>query len=846
MSKTNSNPYKLAYIIGLLLNVLSFSLYLFTRNHHERSDIFSESFFISYAIAVIYLIGLGIYKRQLENPRPTIFYGCWINVVLLFTISAFSLNQEMSVFATFPNWLNMYTLVMVALFLVFPYINNLPKFIQVIIYVLTGSALLLSLYMIAYLIVLVPISAIACFFFGISLHTFVPIIWLWLIINFLLKKSDAPKLKHLIWVGFLIPIVVLGFYLNKWHGIQTQVKDVLAEKNLQLQNQLPNAIQLAQKLPADAMTDEILISPIKAQRFWDDAFGFNNMGENKFHDPLSIIAIALFGEIDIDIETVETLLNIRKDHRHQTTRRLWTGMSLRTSSVSNNIRVFPEYRLAYHEKTFVIHNDPNKENRDIWFMSNTQEAVYTFHVPEGSIVTSLSLWINGKEQKSRLTTTQRADSAYTKIVGVERRDPALVHWKEGNTITVTVFPCTEEEDRMFKIGFTTPLSFNNGNLWLENIWFEGPDFNGAREATSIFIEGKEGGFVKMDDEFKLNAKGEYTYKGNYLPDWKIALAPTPLSKNTFWFNGYEYSLQQTITQQKHIDIKEVYLDITKEWTKEEYVNIISELKEKHIYTWLPEKVEITKENKELVWDVVTRNQFSLPFLYNIDDNEHSVIITKSGETSPILADLKESDYADKTINHLLKSTHKTLVLNIGTDLSPLWRSLNELRLIEYKIGSVNDALNTITKGTLNYVAEDSCIVSLHESNMSIVKRKVDIQPTSKQAPDHLLRLFAYNDILRKIGKHYFEKEKYENELFTEAEEGYVVTPISSMIVLESEADYERMGILKNKNTVGNAGILTGGAVPEPHEWLLIIIVFLFIITHLYNKYKNKSKLGATQ
>ncbi|MCE3228908.1 MAG: hypothetical protein K0S32_3459, partial [Bacteroidetes bacterium] len=87
-------------------------------------------------------------------------------------------------------------------------------------------------------------------------------------------------------------------------------------------------------------------------------------------------------------------------------------------------------------------------------------------------------------------------------------------------------------------------------------------------------------------------------------------------------------------------------------------------------------------------------------------------------------------------------------------------------------------------------------------------------------------------------KRYFEKEKYEEELFRETEEGYVVTPISSMIVLESKEDYDKMGIKENQNTVGNAGILGGGAVPEPHEWLLIILVFLFISTQLYLKYKS--------
>ncbi|MES2516412.1 MAG: XrtN system VIT domain-containing protein [Bacteroidota bacterium] len=837
MNTATTKPYKLAYFLGLALIITSFIVYLVSRGQSSRGDIFSQSFFINYGLCILYAIYLGICKLKFEHPRPKISYGCWINVVLLFTISAFSLNQEMDVFAAFPNWLNIYTLTMVALFLAYPFFHHFPGSVKAVTYLVTGSALLLSVYMVIYLMVLVPITVISFWFFGFSLHTFVPALWVWILLNFLIKKTEPSKLKHLVWVGFMIPLFVLGLYVNKWHTIQNQVKDILASKNMQLENQLPDAIQLAQKLPSDPMTEEILLSPVMSQHFWADGFGLNGMGQQKFHDPLSVISVALFGDLDIDYKTVQTLLNIRKDYRHRSTDRLWTGISLSTSAVSNNIRIFPEYRVAYHEKTFVIHNDPDKNTRNVWFVQNTQEALYTFHVPEGSIVTSLSLWINGKEQKSRLTTNQKADSAYTTIVGKERRDPAIVHWQEGNTISVNVFPCTKEEDRTFKIGFTSPLSFKDGHMWLENIWFEGPDFNTAREATSIFVEGKGVTFFEMPDRFEKNAKGEFVYKGEYIPDWKVGMEPVPLSVNKFSFNGYDYSLKEIELKHKTMDVKGVFLDITKEWSREDYNTVINDLAGREVFTWLPEKVKITSDNKDLVWNEVSTNQFSMPFLFDITRPENTILITKAGPVSPLLSDLKESEYAEKSINYLLNAQSKIAVINIGNDLSPLWRSLHELRLIDYHSSGLKDALHMINSGKINVVTEDSSVVSLNESYMSIVKTKSFDSIAKGNAPDHLLRLFAYNDILRKVGKKYFEKEKYENELFSEAEEGYVVTPVTSMIVLESEADYERMGISENKKSVGNAGIISGGAVPEPHEWLLIMLVFILISRHIYLKYK---------
>lgn len=779
-----------------------------------------------------------MYKFKFEKPRPKISQACWINFVILFTISAFALNQSMIVFASFPNWLNVYTLLLVALLLCYPFAQRFPKALLYIVYVLSGAALLLSIYMIAYLILLVPLSVFVFWFFGISLHTFVPALWLWAIIDFFTKRTESSKSKHLVWIGFIAPLIVLSIYVYKWGTLQTQVKDIISIKNRQLTNQLPDAIQLAQKLPSDPMTDEILVSPIKSQEFWGDGFGLGNANEEKFHDPLSIISTALYGELDLDANTIETLLNIRKDYRHKTSRRLWTGSNLNTSSVSNNIRVFPEYRLAYHEKTLVIHNDPNKNNRDAWFTSSTQEAVYTFHLPEGSFVTSLSLWINGKEQKSRLSTKQKADSAYTTIVGAERRDPAIVHWNEGNTINVTVFPCTEKEDRTFKIGFTTPLNLKEGKLWLENCWFEGPDFNNAREATSLVIEGNKTDFINLPNYLEPNAKGEFEYQGDYIPDWKIAMKVIPLSKNKFSFNGFEYSLKEIELKEKSLKTNNLFLDVTKDWTKEEFDNIITNCQTKKCYTWLPELVEITATNKDLVWKAVSQNQFSMPFLYDIKNPENSIVIIKSGGKSPLLADLKNSDYADNTINYLTQCNVKIPVINFGNELSPLWRSLNELRLIDYHLKNGNELLQTIKNGKINYLVEDSNAVTLHDSYMSIIKEEpANSFKKNSLAPDHLLRLYAYNDVLRKVGKHYFEKEKYESELFKEAEEGYIVTPVTSMIVLESEEDYKRMGIDENTNTVGNASVLKGGAVPEPHEWLLIGLVVFMVVRYLCVKYK---------
>jgi hypothetical protein len=52
---------------------------------------------------------------------------------------------------------------------------------------------------------------------------------------------------------------------------------------------------------------------------------------------------------------------------------------------------------------------------------------------------------------------------------------------------------------------------------------------------------------------------------------------------------------------------------------------------------------------------------------------------------------------------------------------------------------------------------------------------------------------------------------------------FIVTPVSSLIVLETDKDYDDMGIDENKNSLLNATKKGKGAVPEPHEWVMIIL-----------------------
>ena len=82
-------------------------------------------------------------------------------------------------------------------------------------------------------------------------------------------------------------------------------------------------------------------------------------------------------------------------------------------------------------------------------------------------------------------------------------------------------------------------------------------------------------------------------------------------------------------------------------------------------------------------------------------------------------------------------------------------------------------------------------------------------------------------------------DKVLAQIVSLAKDANIVTPISSLIVLETDADYEKNGIEKNVDTLGNASINNDGAVPEPHEWLMII-AGLTLLFFYYKKSKRRT------
>jgi XrtN system VIT domain protein len=511
-------------------------------------------------------------------------------------------------------------------------------------------------------------------------------------------------------------------------------------------------------------------------------------------------------EFDDRAKALKAIFNDRKDAE----RRLWNGDNLRTSNVDIAVEMLPKQRIAYTEQTLTIENTLAKDYR--WA---TQEAIYIFNLPEGGVVTSLSLWINGKEEKGYLTSQRKADSAYSTIVGVENRDPSVVHWREGNTVSVRVFPCTPQEARKVKIGFTTPLRLESNQLYYDNILFEGPPALSAKSHTYIYgvdkVVSEVLGFEKKDKS--LAYEGRYKNEG-----WSCALDCPPLSQDVFSFDNKTYTVSAYTPQYEAFEPTEIYLDINKSW-KNDFAEIWAKVKNKTVYAFYQNSMtQLNDSNVKAVSEALMGYNFSVFPIEKVENEDEALVITQSTSYTPDLLDLGKDISISKSL-----SGSNIRVFSRGT--TAYWNTLKQFRVINMQQGTLSDLDNILTQKVFLKNQETDTKVVIEPSKVMITQDSVR---SENKATDHLFRLWAYNQVMKQYALGQIDKGYKADSEIQLAEKANIVSPVSSLIVLEKQADYDRFDIKRSGNALGNAALNNLGAAPEPHEWALIFLGLSFV------------------
>ncbi len=821
-------PRKL-FMFGLILIpvlIVLFVIHFLIKANRPNFDealvipIFSFIFSLTYFINVVFS-NTPFYKFLKIDKKLLILS------LVHFAICCFTLNLSIPIFATFVWWTYLYILIMFIALLGLLFIDKMHKALRLLEFFILGLSLVLTLYFSIYLALWYVVALFAIFLLGLGMLFFVPLIISGHIIFYFIRIKKTLTDHLAFYSGIAVPLIVITVFLFQWKDVQKEITKSSAAIVTRPDNSLPEWVLFCQEISDDPFTQTIIKGDLFYETFFNSFWGFDRtlFGENKLHNPLVNIGLALSGDLNLDDNTRIKILKSQFDARHLAQRKLWSSEDLGTIEVLNQIKVFPDYRLAFTEKIITVKNYSSYD-------SDNQEAAYTFYLPEGSVATSLSLWINGKEEKSRLSSKEKADSAYVQIVGVENRDPSIMHWQEGNRLTVTVFPCTPKENRRFKIGITSPLSYENGYLMLPNIYFEGPTIKKIDETTKIIFDSKhEVKEIQLPESFEKEGKNQFLYSGSYIPYWEMKCKATPLSSYPFSFQDHSYTVAPLQKESINLNPDTLFLDLNSSWSEDEFHQVVTLLKGKKVFVVQDQMVQITPDNETTIFDQFAKKNFSLFPFYKIPNAAHTLVISKSTLNSPNLSDLEDSKFLNDLASFFKNHNSKINLYQIGNTSSNYIKSLKELQVFNFYSGDIERFAQMIKDRQFFVNQCDSNTVVLE--NAQIVIQSKEIKSDSK-APDHLLRLYAYNKIMQELGKDYLNKEySFNQHMITIANEAYIVSPVSSLVVLETTKDYDRFGIDENKNSLKNASMESSGAVPEPHEWALILLfigigIFIFV------------------
>lgn len=788
--------------------------------HDEAETLCFLALFVQLVYGVILCFSLLKKKDKYMHLVPFLFLN-WF-------IGCFCLNVMVNVFENLPVWVYVTTFFFcLSNFFIYSYSHK--NRIAHVAYFINGMSSVLIIYYAIYLIPIAPISAVGILALGLGFYGLVPTIVFITHACTLFNVLQNQKTNQIIFFsGFLsvfTGFVVFTLFLN---AESKKIESNLVTKSFENNADVPTYITISQSLKPNFF-NEILLKKNIVYISTDDFFTFRNFNsfgtkqynERKTHNPFINVAYLFTKDVNLSVDDRINILKSNFDKRLETEEQLWSGRDLITKNIKEDVKIFTNERLAYTEITMDIACD-----RKTW---GQKEAIYSFQLPEGAVATSLSLWVNGLERKGVLTTKEKAEKAYKQIVGVEARDPSLMQWKEGNKVVVRVFPITKDLPRIFKCGFTTPLKVFDGQMKYESLSIKGPNILNAETISRIQLEGDNK--FEASKDFDLRS-GFFINESKGLKDWNVVMPlSTSFYNTTFQWKNKVYSIDPIEKEITSFTPSEIILDLTSNWTVKELKAILLEKDNKYFVYVNQQKNEINASNYEAIFDQFENLQYSLLPLYKLEVN--SLIITKSREFSANFEELQTSDYLSK-IKKRTKDK-KLKVINISTEINPFWQTVKEQNYVSYFQTDLENCLKLIKNQ--QYVSYPNAVnsINIESSNLSIHEKNSNGFATNGSS--HLFRMYAFNKVLEEQVA-IQDDTLMENKYVALAKEANIVTPISSLIVLETDADYENNGIEKNVNTLGNASINNDGAVPEPHEWMLIMLG-LALVFFYYKKSKKQ-------
>lgn len=530
------------------------------------------------------------------------------------------------------------------------------------------------------------------------------------------------------------------------------------------------------------------------------------------------------------------------------------GLSLRSSRIDASAD--GDGGVGYMQWTMLFRNESTLQ----------REARAEIQLPPGAVVSRLTLWVNGEEREAAFAGKARVRQAYQNIV-TQRRDPVLVTTAGRDRILVQCFPVQPSGVMKIRIGITVPMLLEHKNVALMLLpHFNQRNFRIPDEVThSVWIESKNrlfsenpllsAGFHNPGE----HTSGVYALRGD-LRDEQLANPKSTIelhrrySAEHVWgrnpFEGSAQMVQQVIEESKPKHLNRIVLVVdTSEGMREFEQDIQAALKTlpvafdvKTVFAY-PTSGYATYANSGATasWREETAVALSKAEFAGGADNAPALL--KAWELA-----------AEKPGHNVIVWIHSPQLLQLESveELRQRWERRPYgplLYSVQTKPGS------DVIEKTLDGIQEIRTVprVSGLEKDLEKLFARLTgeipsfefVRTTEKvagyspapatQTSAHLARLWANDEVARILTA----RDESRTEAATSLAVRYqLVTPVSGAVVLETAEQYKAAGLQPVE-----AG--TVPTIPEPEMVILLLIMGMFLIWVVYQKYRRSGSGNCT-
>ncbi|MBI5568925.1 MAG: hypothetical protein HY914_03180 [Desulfomonile tiedjei] len=516
-----------------------------------------------------------------------------------------------------------------------------------------------------------------------------------------------------------------------------------------------------------------------------------------------------------------------------------SDLSLAASRIDGSVDA--DAALAYVEWTLEFRNDSPLD----------QEARAQIGLPHGSVVSRVTLWVNGEEREAAFAGRGKATEAYKKVVR-KRRDPLLVTTCGPDRVLVQCFPIPPQGGTMrLRLGMTVPLILDREERALLQLpRFVERNFRvGSEPQHLVWIESRSkvrSGVSSLTPEQPSSelyaVRGTLTENELAGPGCLIE-AERSRAASMCWAEDPSRDkdgiVLQTIRQEPANAPEAVVVVVDgsqslarpRSEVAETIARIPAGIKVSAVIAG-DDLIEIpgtAGEAENRVRQQITARLAEFPYAGGCDNvpalarawdiasgRRESVILWIHG-TQPVLM---------QSVEVLRQKWERRpggpRLYSIQTSLGPdrVLEKLDGLEAVRPvpRLGALTEDLDRL----FSRWRQKTILAAVRER---IEKDRVEKTDSGKKTSAHLVRLWAKDEVAR-LGA--IETQQAHEDAIELATAYHLVTPVSGGVVLENQQQYDAEGLTPASRT-------EVPAVPEPETWAMIVIALALVLWAVYRR-----------